>query len=165
MKKYVWSVIILLIFLVGCKKELPEPTSEKGIQVTVELPAGSLYNDLPYLPLLGNLSYYGEDKLELLTLSKPIPKGEKIYIEPFAVLEYKTNDQNNSIVLAVPYSAELRSVEVNDLVDLSVKYSSVKRIIEQWYSSYNGLGKNEVVKWGNKSEALSKINSTIAEDK
>lgn len=165
MGRYLLSVTICCIFGLGCKDNPSGNDFNKGIALIVDTPAGSLYEDLPYLPLLGNLSYLGENKTEILTLSKPVAQGEKIYIEPVAFLEYKSNGQNNYVIIAVPTNKDLISIDVVDLVDLSVKFSSVKRIIEQWYSSYNGLGKNQVVKWGNKSEALKMIQSSLAEDK
>lgn len=154
------ALLLLLLALISCKKATPDYLDgEAMFQVEVVYSSGELYGERHFLPLFGNLALLRGQ--EVIILSDKLEKGTRVSIDPIGLLEYRALGENKKVVFAVPSRKEIRTLPVEDLMDLSVNYAGVKRIIEQWYSSYNGLGKNEVVKWENKSAAISLLKVSV----
>ncbi len=128
--------------------------NNNGHEVVVIASAGDQYLDSSYLPLVGNLCKVDkESATEILVLGKREDIGERIYVEPIAGLTVTEKNNEKIVVIAVPVDAQGKTIGAENLMELSVEYGSVKRIIEQWYSGLNGLGSTQSIKWDNKSRA------------
>lgn len=129
-------------------------------EVKIIYSSGEVYGDIDYLPLLGNIAKaYEMDPNEILIIGKKMDKGTSDYIRPIGAMKYLEDNHEKLLIVAIPTNPQLRTIDVNDLVDFSVKYGSIKRIIEQWYASYRGLGKNRIIGWDNKTVALDVLNT------
>ena len=149
-------IITLSIMFVSCKPEVNKPINivEEGISVHITHAAGDQYNN-GFLPLLGNIGKVdNENGVEVLILSVRLNVNTSYNVDPVALLKYNDGKNIRQLIVAVPTNIELRTLEIDNLVDLSVKYANVKRIIEQWYNSYNGLGQNMIQGWENKTAAI-----------
>jgi len=158
-------VISLIAILFSCKEQnsVNTPTHNyPGIKVKVIQSSGELYNDIEYLPLLGNLAKLDdESEIEILILSKKLERGELYAIDPIGMLRYISGQEEIKLIVAIPTNPEVQSIKSSDLVDLSVEHASIKRIIEQWYSSFSGLGQNKIITWENKTVAMDALNREL----
>lgn len=136
---------------------------EEGINVEVLISSGDQYYNSTYLPVLGNICSLNKDSsIEILLLGKRLKKGTKCSVKPIGLLKYIQNEEEKKVIVAVPTNPEYQTVNIVDLVDLSVQNGSIKRIIEQWYGSFSGLGKNRIVGWENKTIATDVLSSEIS---
>ena len=154
-----WKYLLLgMLIFISCKEEsVPTGflTEDQDVQVTIDHASGEMYGELPYLPLLGNVaSVSKENPGQILILGKKLDEGQDVYIRPIGIMKYAEDQDEKVLIVAIPTNPQLRTIDVDDLVDFSVKYGSIKRIIEQWYASYRGLGKNRIIGWDNKTVAL-----------
>jgi len=160
-----WKLILccLCLIIFSCKEESGPVgflTEDQDKEVKIMYSSGEAYGDHVYLPLLGNVSQANEDDpTEILILGKKLDTGSTEYIRPIGAMKYTEDDIEKMLIVAIPTNPQLRTIDVDDLVDFSVKYGSIKRIIEQWYASYRGLGKNRIIGWDNKTVALDVLNT------
>ena len=150
--------LVIFILMWSCKPGSQDSgftTDEEDVEVVITHTSGDEYGDLPYIPLIGNLGKTSEEsKFEVLILGSKMEKGVTDFITPFAVMNYYDDNVQKQLIVATPTNPVLKTIDVDDLVDFSVSYGSIKRIIEQWYASFKGLGKNRIVGWDNKTTAL-----------
>jgi hypothetical protein len=155
-----------MFFLDSCKQNISKETTtnvEDGIIVEVIIPSGDQYYNSSYLPVLGNIcSTKNEGSPEILLIGKRLNQGVKCSVMPIGLLKYLNIDEEKKVIVAVPTNPEYQTVIIDDLVDLSVQNGSIKRIIEQWYGSYSGLGKNRILGWENKTIATDVLRSEIS---
>ncbi len=149
-------LILSIVLLQSCdgRKQGQKYNNTNGYEVVVIASAGDQYLDTPYLPLVGNLCYQDkENSVEILVLGKRRDVGDRFYVEAIAGITIKEKNAEKKVVIAVPSDAQGKTIDAENLMDLSVKYGSVKRIIEQWYGGLNGIGSTRSIKWDNKSQA------------
>ena len=120
-----------------------------GIEVSIKSGAGSAFENSKYLSLPLNHAYLVNqlnDTLDFLILGKRI-EAKKVFVLPLAYFELLENDNVREFILALPEDDIYLTTDRLSFEDLVVKHSSIKLIIDTWFSSYKGLGKLKVVNW------------------
>ena len=158
-------MILCISFIFGCSEDKTVTNANSyypGVIIEISNSAGEQYFDHNFLPLLGNLAKVNEDSnVEILILGKRLERGQKIAVDPVALLKYIHEDKEMQLIVVIPTNPKYQSIKISNLVDLSVTYGSIKRIIEHWYSSYSGIGSNRIVTWENKSMAINVLNDEL----
>ena len=156
-KKVFLLVFSTTILLMSCqqKTEIPANFAEEGFAVKIAIPMGNYRNSSDQFPSIGNLSYLvdnNQDSTEVMILSQRLEKQSKVSIDIVAAMLYEINNEEKRLIVAIPSSEELNFTDIEDLIDLSVNYGYLKRMIEQWYQGIQGLGKFKLLKWENKNQ-------------
>ncbi|MEM0994860.1 MAG: inorganic diphosphatase [Bacteroidota bacterium] len=97
------------------------------------------------------------DALDVLVLSPSVPTGTVLSIQPIAVLLLKDNGEIDSKIIAVPSDSTQRSIQVANFTDLLIHHHMAKKILEDWFMSYKGVGQMELVAWEDEKAALREI--------
>lgn len=114
-----------------------------------------------YLPYPGNYGFISNtfmdpeiggdgDALDVLIISESIEQGEKIEINPIAILKLLDQGEQDHKVIAT-----LKDSKMSFLKDSLP--NSVKLIIQTWFCNYKGPNKTEFIAWGDKNEAKNEI--------
>ncbi len=97
------------------------------------------------------------DPLDVLLLSSSLPTGSVVEAWPVAVLQLRDNGELDTKIIAVPVDSALRVVDVMDYRGLLMEYDPARRIIEEWFLSYKGLGTTQLIGWKDERSAVEEI--------
>lgn len=97
------------------------------------------------------------DALDILVIAESIATGDTISVIPIGALMLNDGGEIDTKIIAVPVNPAKRVMDVTDFETFAIKYSPAKNIIENWFLSYKGLGKTELLGWRNGTYALTEI--------
>lgn len=97
------------------------------------------------------------DALDVLVLGESLPTKTQIATIPIGVLLLKDRGELDSKIIAVPADSAKRVMQINDYQDFIIEYDSAKRLVEQWFLNYKGVGKMEFIGWKNDHYARQEI--------
>ncbi|MBL4716622.1 MAG: inorganic pyrophosphatase [Flavobacteriales bacterium] len=97
------------------------------------------------------------DALDILVISESFTTGTIVEIVPIAILELKDRGELDSKIIGIPADPANQLLQATTFDELSQKYPQVKNIIETWFLHYKGIGKMELISWGDEKVAMSEI--------
>lgn len=97
------------------------------------------------------------DALDILIISESLPTGTPIETIPIASLLLKDKGELDTKIIAVPVDPSLRVIQATNFKDFLIEYNAAKYIIEQWFLSYKGTGKMDLIGWRDERVALEEI--------
>lgn len=103
------------------------------------------------------------DALDVLLIAETLPTGTVVEAKPIAALRLNDSGELDTKIIAVPVSEEQRLFEVKDFIAFMVEYDAAKLIIEEWFLSYKGFGKTELLGWEDENYAIREIKKWQAE--
>ncbi len=125
-------------------------------------------SNIPFLPMLGNYGFIASslkkpkadssrNALEVLVISASLPIGTLLNIQPIGVLEIMEQDVLKSRIVAIPSDTTLQVMPIVDFKDLLIRYDVAKRMIEDWFLTYQGTSKTQLVGWQDEKKAIELI--------
>lgn len=114
------------------------------------LPYPANYGFIPdtYMdPLLGG----DGDPLDVLVLEEAIPTGQKIKIQPLAIIKLLDSGEEDHKIIAIPSKSKIKRFKKG-------LPSSVKDIISIWFCNYKNDSTIKFLEWGNQKRAIEEIN-------
>jgi inorganic pyrophosphatase len=153
--------------------EIPAGTNHK---IEFNAQTGKFENDVEdgrirvvdFLPYPGNYGFIPStlmdlerggdgDPLDVLLICESVPTGTVIEALPVAALLLKDRGQIDTKIIAVPIDVERRIITAANFEEFLIKYDTAKKIIEDWFLSYEGLGGAEFIGWRDDKYAWEEI--------
>ncbi len=97
------------------------------------------------------------DPLDVLVISESVPTGTVQSILPIGVLRLKDEGELDAKIIAVPADSTQQVLPVDNFRDFLIDYDPARLIIEEWFLSYKGLGKTELLGWEDEQYAKREI--------
>lgn len=97
------------------------------------------------------------DPLDVLIISESQPTGTNMSIKPIGALMLLDDDEIDTKIIAVPSDTALQVIAINDFKDLLIDFGVAKRMIEDWFLTYKGMGNTQLIGWKDEKEALEEI--------
>ena len=134
---------------------LPDREGESERSITF-LPYPGNYGFIP--STLVDASDGGDgDPLDVLLLSSALPTGSVVEAMPVAALLLLDDGERDTKIIAVPLDSTRRVIDVDDFRSLLMEYDAARRIIEEWFLNYKGLGATELVGWKDEQFAAEEV--------
>jgi len=143
----------LAILFILCT--VSEEVKEGDVEVHISTSAGSSFEFrdgdksitfLPYIINEGDASVNGKNSI-MGIVGKRIDADKHIYARPIAKLNYKREQKEQEIIIAIPAEKKYRSMEITSYDDLLTEYFATKQLIEYWYANRYGLGGVSDIRW------------------
>lgn len=178
---------LITVSLASCKTDyanLPTYTRNKQLQAVIEVPAGNnhklKYNSetqefeqekvagqdyiVSYLPYPGNFGFIPSTEisqdgrgLEVLVLAERVEPGTVMEIIPIGVLQLKTNEELESILVAVPARPSEQTIKATDYESFRTEYPGAQDIIATWFVHHDVSAQTQFVAWRNETFARQEI--------
>jgi inorganic pyrophosphatase len=101
------------------------------------------------------------DALDILLIAEHLETGEVVETRPIAALRLSDRGEIDTKIIAVPTDPEKQLIQADNFVEFLLEYDSAKRIIEEWFLNYKGLGATELLGWEDESFAMQEINKWL----
>ena len=141
--------------------------SADGVSVEVVFGAGDSYDvaDIvnPYLPLPFNVAEKIIDEktsLDFIILSDRIYRGQDLNVIPIGAMRLSDDGVKKDFFIAIPSSESRQTFKANEFSDFAVEYSSIKWMIEQYFTNSKGFAKVKLLSWEDEQYALRKISAS-----
>ena len=153
--------------------EIPAGTNDK-LEFNAE--TGSFEQDMigetprvvEFLPYPGNYGFIpgtsmdksggGDgDALDILVIGASQPTGTLLEVQPIAILKLLDGGEEDHKIIAIPTNTADQIIKSNNFMDFLITYDAAKKIIEDWFLNYKGLGAVELIGWENEQNALNEI--------
>ena len=97
------------------------------------------------------------DPLDVLVIGESRPTGAVLEAIPIGVLRLRDRGEIDDKIIAVPADSSARTLDVTNFRDFLIRQDPAKRIIEEWFLNYKGLGAVELVGWEDEHFAMEEI--------
>ena len=97
------------------------------------------------------------DALDVLLISEFQPVGSVIPSVPIATLLLRDRGEIDTKIIAVPMDSSMQVIDARNFEDFLIQYDGARRIIEDWFLNYKGLGVMEFVGWKDEVHAREEI--------
>ncbi len=98
------------------------------------------------------------DALDILVISESQPTGTAMTTQPIGALMLLDDNEIDTKIIAVPVDTSLQIIKANTFKELLIDYDVAKRMIEDWFLTYKGIGRTQLIGWRDEVEALNEIN-------
>jgi len=153
----------IFIFLACQNKNKSKTSNESKIQtysVEIEKPSKEEITPNYIAPIFKVAQFREYPSIQTIVLSNQ-HLSRKAEVVPIGMFRYEINDQVEEILLSLEVRDNKRTLEIKNFLGFATQYSSVKQMIELYYTNQHGLGKVKSFKWMNEVAALRKINLSI----
>ncbi len=103
------------------------------------------------------------DALDILLLSEALPTGAVISALPIGALRLKDEGEIDTKIIAVPVDPAQRIINAGNFRDFLVLYDPAKRIIEEWFLSYDPTAETELLGWEDEVFAMDAVRRWIVQ--
>ena len=121
-----------------------------------------------FLPYPGNYGYIPStlmdksrggdgDALDVLCISESVPTGTVLEVLPIATLLLRDRGEIDTKIIAVPANEADRVLQTDRFMDFLTQYDGAKRIIQDWFLNYKGIGTVELDGWRDDAYAREEI--------
>lgn len=118
-----------------------------------------------FLPYPGNYGYIPStemskeaggdgDALDILVLSESVPTGTIMEVIPIAALMLIDEGEQDTKIIGVPADEALRVLDATTFIEFSAGYPTARNILEDWMTSYDGVGTTINRGWKDERAAL-----------
>lgn len=158
--KYTYSVVILMVVLISCKRNesasTPNYSEDKGVKVEVIKSAGDLFdhND-EYLGLPTNLAKVGN--AISFVIGKPLKKDQNLNVYPIGAIRILQNDTLKTILVSIPSDQEFQTIAPKSFDEFATIHSSIKWILEQYLINRNLNQRTTLKSWEDDKFAINFI--------
>ena len=123
---------------------------------------------IDFLPYPGNYGYVPStlmdknrggdgDALDILCISESVPTGTVLEVIPIATLLLRDRGEIDTKIIAVPANPANRTLQTEKFTEFLTRYDGAKRIIQDWFLNYKGLGTVELEGWRDDEHARREI--------
>ena len=123
---------------------------------------------IDFLPYVGNYGFItatemdsakgGDgDALDVLVLSESVEKGTIMRVLPIAVILLEDQGEKDHKIIAVPFDASKRTINVEKFSAFITRYNAAQFIVQEWFLNYKGLGAMKLKGWKDEQYALKEI--------
>lgn len=97
------------------------------------------------------------DPLDVLVLCDAKKLGAAIKVLPIGVLLLEDNGEKDHKIIAVPFEAAERTINVSKFSSFITKYNAAQFIVQEWFMNYKGLGQIKLLGWKDETYAMKEI--------
>ncbi|MEL6717297.1 MAG: inorganic diphosphatase [Bacteroidota bacterium] len=97
------------------------------------------------------------DALDVLVISNSVPTGTVMNVLPIASLQLRDNEEIDTKIIAVPADSTARTLQANNFTEFLIEYNMAKKIVEDWFIGYKGIGQMELIGWEDEKAAMREI--------
>ena len=123
---------------------------------------------IDFLPYVGNYGFItatemdtaegGDgDALDVLVLSESVEKGSVMRVLPIAVILLEDQGEKDHKIIAVPFDASKRTINVEKFSAFITRYNAAQFIVQEWFLNYKGFGAMKLKGWKDEQYALKEI--------
>lgn len=104
------------------------------------------------------------DPLDVLVLGAALARGSVVRVRLIGVLRMLDEGENDDKLIAVPVQVDRESsfTELEDVSELGDRHPEAKRIIELWFSAYEGPAVVELKGWSGSAEAIALLSNACS---
>ena len=153
--------------------EIPAGTNEK-IEYNTERKRfevdsiNGLARTVNFLPYPGNYGFVPStymnpeeggdgDALDVLVISNSVPTSTVMNVLPIAALKLRDNGEIDTKIIAIPSDSTARTLQSTNFTEFLIEYNMAKKIIEDWFIGYKGVGQIELIGWEDEKGAMREI--------
>lgn len=103
------------------------------------------------------------DALDVLVISNSVPTGTVMNVLPIAALQLKDNEEIDTKIIAIPADSTARTLQATNFTQFLIEYNMAKKIIEDWFIGYKGVGQMELIGWEDEKGAMREIERWVVE--
>jgi len=129
---------------------------------------------IDFLPYPGNYGYVPStlmeesrggdgDAVDILVLAESLPTGTVLAVTPVATLLLLDEAEVDTKLIAIPADSALQTMQISDFEHFMIDYDAARKMIEDWFMNYDGLGTNEFKGWKNDKYARQEIEKWLVE--
>jgi len=97
------------------------------------------------------------DALDVLVISNSVPTGTIMNVLPIAALQLRDNEEIDTKIIAIPADSTARTLHATNFTQFLIEYNMAKKIVEDWFIGYKGVGKMELIGWEDEKGAMREI--------
>jgi len=97
------------------------------------------------------------DAMDVLIIAERMETGDTISIIPIGTLLLEDSGEMDTKIIAIPSNDSKQVMQATDYQTFTVKYHSAKKIIENWFLNYKGVGSTKLIGWKNDRYAINEI--------
>ncbi len=97
------------------------------------------------------------DPLDVLVLSSSQPTGTILEVKPIGMIRLRDAGDLDTKIIAVPLDPAQRAIDVETYRDFMIGYDGARRIVEEWFLNYKGLGTTQLLGWDDEAGAMAEI--------
>ncbi|MEM8524611.1 MAG: inorganic diphosphatase [Bacteroidota bacterium] len=97
------------------------------------------------------------DALDVLVISNSVPTGTVMNVLPIASLQLRDREEIDTKIIAVPADSTARTLQVSSFTEFLIEYNMAKKIVEDWFIGYKGIGQIELIGWEDEKAAMQEI--------
>ena len=97
------------------------------------------------------------DALDILVIAESVPPGTVMEVKPIATLQLLDGGEIDTKLIGVPVDSSLQVIDAMDFLTFTLEYNAAQQIIQNWFLSYKGLGKMELIGWRDDRHAMAEI--------
>lgn len=97
------------------------------------------------------------DALDILVICESLETGDTISVLPIGTLMLDDSGEIDTKIIAVPADPTKQVIQATDFQSFTVKYSMAKKIIENWFLNYKGVGVTKLIGWKNDRHAMQEV--------
>lgn len=123
---------------------------------------------IDFLPYPGNYGYIPStlmaeseggdgDALDVLIIAESAPTGTLMEVIPLGALMLVDEGEEDTKIIAVPADSSLQVIQAKNFADFSVTYGPARKLVEDWFLNYEGMGVVQSRGWRDESYALQEI--------
>lgn len=121
-----------------------------------------------FLPYPGNYGYIPStlmdeaeggdgDALDVLIIAESAPTGTLMEVIPLGALMLIDEGEEDTKIIAVPADSSLQVIQATDFAEFSVTYSAARKLVEDWFLNYEGMGVVQSRGWRDEAFAMQEI--------
>ncbi|MCB0644116.1 MAG: inorganic diphosphatase [Phaeodactylibacter sp.] len=103
------------------------------------------------------------DPLDIVVIAEALPSQSILETIPIATLRLLDDGEIDTKIIAVPADPKLRVIQATNYQDFVIHYDAARAILENWFLSYKGIGRTELLGWNDEAFALATIKQWGAE--
>ncbi|MEN0048359.1 MAG: inorganic diphosphatase [Bacteroidota bacterium] len=103
------------------------------------------------------------DALDVLVISNSVETGTTMSVLPIAALQLRDNDEMDTKIIAIPADSTARTLQATNFTQFLIEYNMAKKIIEDWFIGYKGIGQMELIGWEDEQGAMRVIEQWAVE--
>jgi len=159
------GVQVVIEIPAGTNKKIEYHTERKRFEVDSINGRARTINFLPYPGNYGfipstymNPEEGGDgDALDVLVISNSVATGAVMNVLPIAALQLRDHEEIDTKIIAIPADSTARTLQATNFTEFLIEYNMAKKIVEDWFVGYKGIGQMELIGWEDEKGAMREI--------
>lgn len=103
------------------------------------------------------------DALDVLVLAESLASQTVIEVHPIGALMLLDDGELDTKIIAIPVDTSLRIIQAEKYADFMIQYDVARRMIQDWFLTYKGTGRTELIGWQDERAAINEIKKWLVE--